>query len=103
MLLELERDVPWCGVATERREVETWKSRCVRDDQGAPMLPTVLLLNSKKKEEGGARKEEKGRREERMERGKEGREGGDGRDDGRKSRAMKLLMWELLVSLRVKF
>lgn len=57
MLLELERDVPWCGVATERREVETWKSRCVRDDQGAPMLPTVLLFNSKKKEEeGGERK-----------------------------------------------
>lgn len=38
-----------------------------------------------------------------MERGKEGREGGDGRDDRRKSRAMKLLMRELLVSLRVKF
>lgn len=67
-------------------------------EQGAPMLSTALLFNSKR--EGEGRKEEKRRREGRKEGGKEGRKGGDGR---RKSRAMKLLMRELLVSLRVKF
>lgn len=96
MLLEMERDV--CGVATEGRRAETWKPKCVGGDQG-PMLPTALLLNSKR-EVGRGRKEEKRRREERKEGRKEGRKGGDGR---RKSRAMKLLMHELLVSLRVKF
>lgn len=96
----MERDV--CGVAAEGRGAETWKSKCVGGGQGAPMLPTGLLLNLKREGEKG-RKEEKRRRKERKEGGKDGRKEGDRRDERRKSRAMNLLMCELLVSLRLKF
>lgn len=58
----MERDVPWCGVAAEGRGAETWKSRCIRGEQGAPMLSTALLFNSKRVVGGERKRREGGRK-----------------------------------------